>query len=351
MRKFTLALLAATALAGAAAPAAAQSWQSINQRQAQLDQRIDQGVRNGDLTQAEAARLRAEFRAIAALEADYRRSGGVFTSVERADLDRRFDLLSRQIRAERRDDDDRNWQSINQRQANLDRRIDQGVRNGDLTRAEATRLRADFQAIARLEVDYRRSGGVLTNAERADLDRRFDALSARIRADRRDDDDRNWQSIDRRQANLDRRIDQGLRSGALTRDEAIRLRAEFQEIARLEQTYRRSGGLSRAERAELDRRFDILSRKIRVERNDRDEWYGASGRLAELGRRIDAGVSRGQITRAEGARLKAEWTYLAQLEQNYRRNGLTGAERAELNRRFDILATRIRWERRDWERR
>ncbi|HRD28784.1 MAG TPA: hypothetical protein PLO65_10840 [Caulobacter sp.] len=87
------------------------------------------------------------------------------------------------MQADRRDDQDR-WTSINQRQAVLDARIDAGVRDGSLTRAEAARLRADFNDLARMEADYRRDG--LTNAERADLDRRFDLLSARIRADRRD---------------------------------------------------------------------------------------------------------------------------------------------------------------------
>ena len=77
-----------------------------------------------------------------------------------------------------------NWQSINGRQANLDRRIDVGVRNGSLTRAEASRLRADFRQLNRLEVRYRQGG--LSNWERRDLDRRFDALSQRIRAERRD---------------------------------------------------------------------------------------------------------------------------------------------------------------------
>jgi hypothetical protein len=78
------------------------------------------------------------------------------------------------------------WQNINARQAMLDRRIDQGVRNGAITRAEAFRLRAQFNQIARLEVSYRRGG--LTAWERNDLDRRFDRLSAQIRYERRDRD-------------------------------------------------------------------------------------------------------------------------------------------------------------------
>jgi hypothetical protein len=183
-------LLASVALASTlafAAPASAQSWQSINARQAQLDQRIDAGVRNGSLTRSEAARLRAEFRHIAILERRYRATGGLSLG-ERADLDRRFDALSARIRYERHDWQDRrgNWWSINARQRELDRRIDAGVRRGELTRAEAARLRSQFYNIARLERQYRASGGGLTLAERRDLDRRFAILAQRIRWERND---------------------------------------------------------------------------------------------------------------------------------------------------------------------
>jgi hypothetical protein len=81
-----------------------------------------------------------------------------------------------------------NWQSINQRQAQLDRRIEQGVRTGSLSRREATRLRSDFNSLARLEASYRRGG--LSSWERADLDRRFDRLEAQIRYERHDRDNR-----------------------------------------------------------------------------------------------------------------------------------------------------------------
>lgn len=82
------------------------------------------------------------------------------------------------------------WQNINQRQANLDRRIDQGVRRGDLTPREAVSLRYQFRQLVRLEDSYRRGG--LNNWERADLNRRFDALSARIRFERHDRQDNRY---------------------------------------------------------------------------------------------------------------------------------------------------------------
>jgi len=121
--------------------------------------------------------------------------------------------------------------------------------------------------------------------ERTDLDRLFDQLSMRVRVERNDSQQRNWyggrgwndnngawMQVNRRQFQLDRRIDQGLRSGKITTREAVRLRAEFNAIARAEASYR-AGGFSVAERADLDRRFDRLAAQIRWERRD-GERYG-----------------------------------------------------------------------------
>ena len=77
-----------------------------------------------------------------------------------------------------------------------------------------------------------------------------------------------WQPVSRQQANLHQRIDQGVRSGALTRNEAQRLRARFIQIQRLEQQYRR-GGLSVRERRDLEQRLAALQRSIRTQKHDR----------------------------------------------------------------------------------
>ena len=77
-------------------------------------------------------------------------------------------------------------QNINARQARLDARIDQSVRSGALNRAEAARLRSQFRELARLEARYRATRPGLTPSERRDLDRRFDALSARIQVQKHD---------------------------------------------------------------------------------------------------------------------------------------------------------------------
>lgn len=80
-----------------------------------------------------------------------------------------------------------------------------------------------------------------------------------------------WQNINARQARIEARINQGIRSGALTRSEAMQLRAQFRSLANLEARYRATRpGLTMAERRDLDRRFDALERSIRVQKNDRD---------------------------------------------------------------------------------
>ncbi|MEO6338617.1 MAG: hypothetical protein ABIO39_01150 [Caulobacteraceae bacterium] len=235
-------------------------WVPVARRQAWLERRIARGEQDGSVTRAEAASLRGELRQLERLEARYERAG--LTNRERADLDQRFDALGGRIQVARNDSDSQ-WVNINQRQKQLDARIDAGLNDGSLTRREARSLRSDFNALERSEADYRRGG--LNARERAELDRRFDTLSARIRDDRHDDQQR-WQNINQRQAALDARIDAGVRDRSLTAREAARLRSEFRAIARMETQYRRNG-LTAAERADLDRRFDGLSARIRESRS------------------------------------------------------------------------------------
>jgi hypothetical protein len=119
MMKKALIPVLAIAAASVAVPAAAQNydrhdrgdryeqnrWQSISQRKFQLDRRIDVGLRNGSLSRREASRLSVELNSLIRLERSYMRGG--LTRWERDDLDRRYDRLAMQVRAERRDRDNR----------------------------------------------------------------------------------------------------------------------------------------------------------------------------------------------------------------------------------------------------
>lgn len=76
--------------------------------------------------------------------------------------------------------------------------------------------------------------------------------------------------IDNRQARQMERIEQGVRSGQLTRFEAIKLRAQQRDIARLERKFERDGRLTPAERRHLTMLQDRASRMIRAEKHDNE---------------------------------------------------------------------------------
>lgn len=104
MKKLTV-LLAGLGMAAATLPsvASAAPWTNITQRQATLNARIDQGLRTGALTRPEAYRLKSQLRDVVGLEYRYARSGGRIDNRERADLDRRYNAISAQVRFEKHD--------------------------------------------------------------------------------------------------------------------------------------------------------------------------------------------------------------------------------------------------------
>jgi hypothetical protein len=184
MKKLTLALAATTALTLAAGAAQAQVWAPMVERQGVIEDQIEAGLASGEMTGPEARMLRSDLYALVALEGRYRMNGLSYR--ERRELDRRFAELDRRLHFALADGDGPLLASMADREADLERRIEQGLRSGQLTAAEADDLRADFEAIARVEARYRLDG--LSTWERADLDRRFDRLAADIRLQRTDPD-------------------------------------------------------------------------------------------------------------------------------------------------------------------
>ena len=154
--------LLAAMLVAASVPvtAAERERNGVNQRQHHQQQRIQQGVRQGDLTRGEARELRGQARRYvrAGPRPDHGWRGNHYgwQGSTRA-FDRRVDLVQRDQR----------------------RRIEQGMRSGALTRHEASRLLAQQRAI---EVEEQRylADGIVTRAERTDLLQDLNAVARRI---------------------------------------------------------------------------------------------------------------------------------------------------------------------------
>lgn len=95
------------------------------------------------------------------------------------------------------------------------------------------------------------------------------------RYDRYDNYDRDYRGgrADRGD-NLEWRIERGLRNGSLTPREAARLRADVRSVEQLSWRYRRDGRVTQWEREDLNRRYSMISARLRYERNDREYGYG-----------------------------------------------------------------------------
>ena len=74
--------------------------------------------------------------------------------------------------------------------------------------------------------------------------------------------------VNERQANQTARIQQGVKSGELTHDEAQELRTERGDIRDLEHTYKEDGTLTRDERQDLHQQLNQQSQEIYEEKHD-----------------------------------------------------------------------------------
>ena len=223
MRSIALNAVLAALFAGVVAvpAAAAERERGINARQGMQQHRIQQGVRQGDLTRGEARRLQGDARDIRREERRFRAEGDL-SHGERRHVQRDLDNLSRDIHDQRHDGQ---------------RRF--GHRGDDRHFAYRGRGHA-----------YGRHGE----------DRRFWARGAEHRFGPHDGHPRfgnDWGhrshagGINRTQAQQRHSIMQGMRSGELTRHETGRLMAEQRMIQRQERAYLADGRLSRWERRDL----------------------------------------------------------------------------------------------------
>jgi hypothetical protein len=190
----TLAMMVALTLGAVAAQADAGTRDPrVNARQHNQRERIQQGVRSGELTRRETRNVAEEQRDIRQLERAYK-SDGTLTGAERRDLHHEQNQASREIYREKHDAQDRpavppavRDPGVNRRQAGQTGRIVQGVKSGELTQAEAQGLREGRAEIREIEQGYK-ADGTLTKEERVDLHQELNEQSKDIYEEKHDEE-------------------------------------------------------------------------------------------------------------------------------------------------------------------
>lgn len=226
-----------------------------NQR-AEFEARVNTEVSAGRMTQADGARLKADYYALVQLETQYGADGS-FTAAERGELTTRYNALL-QVLADGRYSDTAfaPRAEVAEGQAEFNRRVDAQVAKRKITRTTATRLKSDYAALIRVESDYLRDG-TLSETERADLDERLDALDVRV-------GDVAYTTPVTARSRLDA-IFRALPASGLSTAARAQLLVEHGDLVRLEAAYARLTPTTE-ERAYLERRLANLETRARVNR-------------------------------------------------------------------------------------
>ena len=229
-----------------------------NQR-AQFESRVDGEVSTGALNEATGTRLKYDYYQLVQLEARYG-ADRRYTTAERTELADRYGALT-QVLADRAyaDAGVAATTEVADGRAEFDSRVDAALADLYIHRAQAMRLKSDYEAVARVESGYLRDG-MLSSAERADLDTRLDALDRRLPAT-------SYAVLTPRQR-LDA-ISRALTNNRLSTNVRAQLQVEYEDLARLESAYARLNE-STEEQAYLERRLAELETRARV-------GLGASG--------------------------------------------------------------------------
>jgi hypothetical protein len=256
-RRIPYAVLSGCLLASGGAYA--QSMYGIDQRQDYQQNRIEQGIRNGQITQSEAWRLEQGERAIDRAQARARADGAV-TPQERNRIDRMTDRQSQQIYRQGRDsqqawDRGQNWGRTDGRNDGWRDRYSYANRDGGRD-GWGNHGWGD------------RNGSNYNWGDRGDSGRRDGWNNGQHNGQHNGWDGNRPAGTERRDAWNDRRIDNGVRDGSLTRGEANRLDHSQNRIDRYQASARSDGRVSSYERGRIDQMQSNQGQRINVARHN-----------------------------------------------------------------------------------
>lgn len=151
------------------------------------------------------------------------------------------------------------------------------------------------------------------------------------------------------------RIQQGVQSGQITKQEAQALKAQRQELNDLAKAARADGKVTMAERRELHQAMNEMSKDIfEAKHNDqtRQSTPGVDQRQRRQTGRIAQGIASGELTGAEVRELLSDRRDIRQAERAAKADGVvTAEERQELQGMLNDLSQNIHEMKHDCDRR
>ncbi len=162
----------------------AQQEGSVNDRRADQQQRIANGVQSGQLTAGETKNLESrEANVNRKVRDDRAANGGKLTAQEHRQINRQQNRLSRSIYSDKHNAAQAHYgnNEVGQRRENQQDRIADGIRNGSMTAGEVARSENREQGInQQVRADRAAHGGRLTGQEKRQINHEQNGASRQI---------------------------------------------------------------------------------------------------------------------------------------------------------------------------
>ncbi|MCZ8375994.1 MAG: hypothetical protein O9342_11500 [Beijerinckiaceae bacterium] len=258
--------------------------------QANLADRIRHGLNDGSLTEDEAKVLVAQQDQLAALEAKFRESDGKLTAGEMKQVMDQLRKSADALNQARNNGVGVNLGSysyadaVNDRQAQLEKMLADGLKAGSLTEAEAETVRNQFAVVNEEEATALQNGKVDWR-EWVNLSSSMNDAEILIYDLQRNDDGKRLADsyvdvvqVDKRQAQQLEGLTRGIDNGSLTNEEAISLLDLQQDIQRSENKLVRDG-LTRSEFLRLQNEMNDYSLVAADLQSNSDRYDGLTPRI------------------------------------------------------------------------
>jgi polyhydroxyalkanoate synthesis regulator phasin len=293
----------------------------IAKRQAEIYQRITEGVMQGRLSTKSADNLKRDFYRIMDQDAKYRAAGGMSFG-EQASLALELEKLASNIEASM-GETQAALPDVDQKQADLDNELAGAVASGQLSPAQAQEFSTELDRIASEENAFRFSGSGLSYSESLALITELEKLSGRIDTALAGQKPQ-WSGIDGRISELGKRISDGQSASKFNAGTASQLSRELDRITQAEQAFIASGGgLSLAEVESLSRDLDRLTRdlEVRLGIGSIVTWTDIDGRQARIESTIAQSSASGKISPSVASRAKRELQALSAVKSSWKTSG------------------------------
>lgn len=322
------------------------NFTDIDTRQVQIERRIKDAISSGRLTWAEGDVYLKQLAQIERAEADYRVSDNKLSTWESMRLSLDLDKLSRDLETHMRDRSSGSV-DIDSMQADILKRMTDGLSARRLTRQEYDDLKYDFDRSASLEALYRQSDNKLDYDETMKLALDLDRLSTRLERTLHDRDV-SIGDADARQAELDKKIQDGLGSGKLTGGEASQLRSEFNRISEREAALKSSGRpISPDDRLALLIDLERLNTQIELKLNNSETAPTGGAQVnvkkAHIEGLISESLVQGKLTPLEAQQFKTQLDRVQTLARDMAQSDgvLTPVEVQTISVEYSMLESRV----------